>query len=256
MNKKEKNLPKHIAIIMDGNGRWAQKRKQPRTFGHKKGADVVRDIITEARKIGIKVLTLYTFSSENWGRDPKEVYFLMNLLEKFLLSELELMRENDIRFIVSGDLTKLPASTYKKVQNTIKDTGTHKSMVLNLALSYGARQEILQAVKKIAEDYKTDRLSKRQMNKLGQDEFSNYLYTAGLPDPDLMIRTGGDIRISNFLLWQMAYTEMYFTEKMWPEFSIADLHDAINTFTSVERRFGREGKSKTQNKIEKGALSC
>lgn len=230
-------LPKHVAIIMDGNGRWANSRSMLRMKGHEKGADTVRSIITETRKLGISCLTLYTFSLENWGRGEQEVNFLMSLLSRFLKSELGLLQENDIKFVISGDMDRLPPSTREEVEFVINETGQNKSMILNLALSYGSRQEILRAVKSIANEYKDGNISE---NDITQEYFSNHLYTAEMPEPDLMIRTGGEYRLSNFLLWQMAYAEFYFTPTLWPDFTLEEYHGALEKFGSRERRFGLE----------------
>ena len=234
----ENRLPQHVAIIVDGNGRWAKARSLYRIRGHESGADTVRSIITESRHLGIGCLTLYTFSAENWNRGRREVDFLMKLLGKFIDSELGLMMEKDIRFMVSGDLSRLPGEVLKKVNSTIKETCENQSMILNLALSYGSRQEILEAISKIFHDLQSGELKPEDVLSLSQEKFSNYLYTAGLPDPDLMIRTGGELRVSNFLLWQMAYTEFYFASCYWPDFGEQAFALAIKEYQNRKRRFG------------------
>lgn len=237
-------LPKHVAIVMDGNGRWARSRSLLRTRGHEQGANSTREVVTETRRLGISHLTLYTFSTENWRRDKTEVNFLMKLLERFMKSELQLMMDKDIRFTISGDRSLLPEGTLSKIEQTINHTKDNKSMTLNLALSYGGRQEILKAIKQVAREYKENQITDDELQNFSQDSFSKYLYTANMPDPDLMIRTGGEIRLSNFLLWQMAYTEFYFTRTLWPDFTIEEYRHAIEQFATRERRFGKEKSSK------------
>ncbi len=229
-------LPQHIAIIMDGNGRWAKINSMSRMDGHKKGADSVRDIVEACREIGIGYLTLYAFSTENWLRPAIEVRALMNLLEKFLRSELQKMLKNDIKLMTIGNTEMLPKAVKKILRETIKKTSNNKGMVLNLALSYGGRDEIVEAVKKILKDSKAGNITAMDISK---DVFSGYLYTAGMPEPDLLIRTGEEHRLSNFLLWQMAYTEFYFTDILWPEFRRENLITAIADYQERERRFGK-----------------
>jgi len=228
-------LPHHIAIIMDGNGRWAKKRGLPRVFGHKKGVQVVKEIVTECRKIGIKVLTLYAFSTENWNRPKKEVNVLMELLYNYLEDELNTMLSNNIRLNAIGDIARLPDWVRKKLEDTIKRTASNKEMVLNLALSYGGRDEIIRAVKKIIKDFESKKIS---INDINQELFSNYLDTKGLPDPDLIIRTSGERRLSNFLLYQAAYSELYITSVLWPDFDKKELINALYDYAKRERRFG------------------
>jgi len=228
-------LPHHIAIIMDGNGRWAKKRGLPRVFGHKKGVQVVKEIVTECRKIGIKVLTLYAFSTENWNRPKKEVNVLMELLYNYLEDELNTMLSNKIRLNAIGDIERLPDWVKKKLKETIERTSSNKEMVLNLALSYGGRDEIIRAVKRIIEDFKSQKIS---IEDIDQELFSNYLDTKGLPDPDLIIRTSGERRLSNFLLYQAAYSELYITPVLWPDFDKKELMIALDDYAKRERRFG------------------
>jgi undecaprenyl diphosphate synthase len=232
---------KHIAMIMDGNGRWAKKRGMFRTSGHEKGADTVRMVITESRRFNIANLTLFAFSTENWKRDKTEVSYLMQLLNKFLESERHLLLENEIRLVISGEIERLPAVTMEKLNSLMEETKNFTKMNLNLALSYGGRQEILMAVKKILIDYKKGNLNDALIKELTQELFSNYLYTKGMPDPDLLIRTGGDLRVSNFLLWQMAYTEFSFTKTLWPDFTKEEYFSILDDYTKRERRFGLEG---------------
>jgi len=231
----KKNLPAHIAIIMDGNGRWAKKRVLGRIAGHKKGAGAVREVVRTCRELGIDVLTLYAFSTENWNRPKTEVNALMSLLRKYLIDELDEMLENDIRLTAIGNLEELPDEVYTVLTDTIKKTEACKGMILNLALSYGGRDDILRAVKKILSDYELKRIKGEEIT---EGLFSDYLFTAEIPDPDLMIRTSGERRISNFLLWQLAYTEIYITDTLWPDFTKEELIEAIFDFQTRERRFG------------------
>ena len=229
------NLPQHIAIIMDGNGRWAQKHTIGRIRGHRKGAQAVRTVVRACREIGIKYLTLFAFSIENWDRPAKEVQALMFLLEEYLKKELEELQKQEIRLTTIGDIERLNPSVKEKLLQVKESTLKNDKMVLNLALSYGAKDEIICAVKKIIED---DKAGKIDIDKLDKETFSNYLYTSGMPDPDLLIRTSGECRISNFLLWQLAYTELYFTNILWPDFTKDDLFKAIASYQKRERRFG------------------
>ncbi|MFH1624295.1 MAG: isoprenyl transferase [Pseudomonadota bacterium] len=231
----KENLPKHIAIIMDGNGRWAQKRLLNRVTGHRRGAEAVRVTVRTCRELGIEALTLYAFSVENWKRPPGEVNALMSLLREYLVKELDEMLENDIRLTAIGSLESLPKEVSSVLRDTILKTKTSKGMTLNLALSYGGRDDILNAVKRIVSDCDRGRI---KPDRITEEVFSNYLLTAGLPDPDLLIRTSGEYRISNFLLWQLAYTEIYITDTLWPDFGKEDLIEAIRNFQARERRFG------------------
>jgi len=234
-------LPGHIAIIMDGNGRWAAKKGLPRTAGHKKGMDTVDMTVTACKNLGIKVLTLYAFSTENWRRPEKEVNFLMRLLKTYLIIQRRKLIKNDIRLNVIGRISELPGFVQSELQKTLKITAKNKSMVLNLALNYGGRIEIIDAVRNILKDVTASGKELKPeiaINSIDEDTFSNYLYTAGLPDPDLLIRTSGEMRLSNFLLWQIAYSEIYITDILWPDFKEEDLHMAVLNYQQRERRFG------------------
>jgi undecaprenyl diphosphate synthase len=231
---KEK-LPRHIAIIMDGNGRWAKKKLLNRISGHMKGVDAVRAVVTTCRELGIKVLTLYAFSKENWKRPKDEVSALMGLLKEYLLKEREEMIENNIRLHVIGRIEDLPIEVQGTLQETLNKTEQCNGMILNLALSYGGRSELLHAVQGILADFKKGLI---QPEEITLQRFSHYLWTRGIPDPDLLIRTSGEYRISNFLLWQIAYTELYVTETLWPDFDKKELLKAIADYQSRERRFG------------------
>ena len=231
-------LPRHVAIIMDGNGRWAQQRNKPRLYGHKSGADSVREIVEVSREIGIEVLTLYAFSSENWRRPEQEVGGLMSILKTYLSSELSRMMKNGIRLRCIGDISRLPDSPREALLNSMAETAGNRDLTLNLALSYGARDELSRAVRKIAAECAAGRLDPAQIDP---EEIENHLDTAGLPDPDLLIRTGGEARLSNFLLWQLSYSEIYFTDIMWPDFRRQQFVEAISNYQQRERRFGRTG---------------
>jgi len=231
---KEK-LPKHIAIIMDGNGRWAKKKLLNRISGHMKGVDAVREVVTTCRELGIKILTLYAFSIENWRRPKEEVEALMGLLNDYLLKERGEMIKNNIRLSAIGRIEDLPPAVRATLQETIQTTKHCDGMTLNLALSYGGRSEILHAVQSVLSDFREKTVKPEEID---QERFSQYLWTWGLPDPDLLIRTSGEFRISNFLLWQIAYTELYVTETLWPDFNRDELLKAIADYQSRERRFG------------------
>jgi undecaprenyl diphosphate synthase len=224
-------LPKHIAIIMDGNGRWALRRGLPRFAGHKKGVETVRRVTEECRRLGVSVLTLYAFSDENWGRPKEEVGFLMDMLGTFLKAEIASMKENGIKFRTIGRIERLPASARTWIQKATTETESNSGMVLNLALSYGGRGEILEAVRRI-------RAANGGAADISEETFAAHLDTAGLPDPDLLIRTSGEKRISNFLLWQAAYAELYFADTLWPDFHEEDLLAAILDYQGRQRRFG------------------
>ncbi len=225
------HLPRHVAIIMDGNGRWALRRGLPRIAGHKRGVDTVRRVTEECRRLGIGVLTLYAFSDENWGRPRDEVGFLMDMLGTFLKSEITAMKANGIRFRTIGRIERLPATVQSWIEKAVTETAGNTRMILNLALSYGGRGEILEAIRRMG----AAGIAAEQMT---DEVFSSYLDTAGLPDPDLIIRTSGEKRISNFLLWQAAYTELYFTGTLWPDFTEKDLLDALIDYQGRQRRFG------------------
>lgn len=229
-------LPQHIAIIMDGNGRWAKRHNLRRIAGHMEGAKTIRKIVRFCGEMGIKILTLFAFSTENWNRPKREVQGLMNLLYKFLRRETNNLKRNNIKLLVSGEIERLPARVEVELSKAINATKENSGLILNLALSYGGRQEIVRACQEIAKQ-----ISKREKNIEDIDEqcFNNYLYTAGLPDPDLLIRTSGEFRISNFFLWQIAYSEIYVTPVLWPDFSRRDLLLALIDYQRRERRFGR-----------------
>jgi undecaprenyl diphosphate synthase len=229
----KETLPRHVAIIMDGNGRWARSRALPRVEGHIAGIESVRDIITMTREIGIPYLTLYAFSRENWTRPRDEVRALLALLAIYLEKELPLMMTNDIRFRAIGAIEDLPKKLRGQLLGVIEATGRNRSMVLSLALSYSGREEVLRAARLFAEDFRVGK-KKRMSERI----FSTYLYTAGMPDPDLLIRTSGEMRLSNFLLWQLAYTEIYVTQTLWPDFRRDAYQEALLDFAGRERRFG------------------
>jgi undecaprenyl diphosphate synthase len=231
-------LPKHVAIIMDGNGRWAKKKTLNRIRGHEEGAESVREIVRTSRKIGISWLTLYAFSEENWKRPKHEVQALMILLKKFLKSELDEMLENGIRFQTIGRTGKLPQDVQKLLSDTSDKTSINTDMVLTLALSYGGRQEIFDTIRKISEGIESGDITSGEIT---EQFIANSLYTAGMPDPDLLIRTSGEYRISNFLLWQIAYAEIYITPTLWPDFRKQEYLLAIEEFQKRERRFGASG---------------
>jgi len=228
------SVPRHVAIIMDGNGRWAVQRGMPRIMGHKRGAETVRNVVEQCRKLGVGILTLYAFSDENWGRPRQEVSFLMNMLGGYLRSEIATMKTNGIRFRTIGRTERLPKTAQKWVQKAVSETTRNTGMVLNLALSYGGRGEILEAVRRL-------RSSAGIPADLDEAQFSSYLDTAGLPDPDLIVRTSGEKRISNFLLWQAAYAELYFTDVLWPDFNEKELLAALLDYQGRQRRFGLTG---------------
>ncbi len=230
-----KKLPRHVAVIMDGNGRWAKKRGLNRVAGHQKGIESVREITRTSRELGIAWLTLFAFSEENWKRPKYEVKSLMDLLNRFLKAELKEMRENGIRLSCIGQTEKLPPEVQMTLWQSMKKTAHNKDMVLTLALSYGGRQEILQAVKSIQRDIQKGKLTTKQLT---EDRLSKYLYTYDMPDPDLLIRTSGEYRISNFLLWQLAYTEIYITPTLWPDFRKQRYIEALLDYQKRERRFG------------------
>lgn len=231
-------IPRHIAIIMDGNGRWAKGRLRPRLFGHKEGAESVRNIVTTCREIGIEALTLYAFSSENWNRPEAEVGGLMTILQKFLDSELSKMQKNGIRLHCIGDIDSLPESVQIPLRKALESTKHNTNLILSLALSYGGRNEICRAVKRIAHDVS---MGDMNIDDIDDKLISAFLDTSILPEPDLLIRTGGESRLSNFLLWQLSYAELYFTDIMWPDFRAEQLTQAIAYFQNRERRFGKTG---------------
>ncbi len=224
------NLPKHVAIIMDGNGRWAKKKLMPRLFGHTNGVKTVKKIVEFARKLNVQVLTLYAFSTENWQRPEDEVSGLMKLLKLYLKQELDNMLRNDISLKVIGDISRLSPELQNDINDAVEKTKNNKALVLNIALNYGSRQEILRACKILID---------KGIKNPTEKDFADCLYTKDLPDPDLLIRTSGEKRISNFLLWQIAYSEIYVTDVLWPDFSEEEFIKAILDYQKRERRFGK-----------------
>ncbi|MGB4599327.1 MAG: isoprenyl transferase [Trichlorobacter sp.] len=240
-------LPNHLAIIMDGNGRWAQQRMLKRIVGHQRGVETVRMVVEQASLLGIRYLTLFAFSSENWSRPKTEVRALMGLLKRFVRSETSRMMKHNIRFNVIGNRLELPEDINQSLDEALTKTAGNNGMVLTLALSYGGRQEIARAASRIAREVARGTLHPDQVN---DDLLGSYLDTGSLPDPDFLIRTSGEMRISNFLLWQLAYTELYFTDINWPDFTMIELHRALADFQARERRFG---KTSAQIRLTKGA---
>jgi undecaprenyl diphosphate synthase len=237
LNKIDKNkIPTHLAIIMDGNGRWAKQRGLLRTIGHEGGTKSVKTTVENCAKLGISNLTLYAFSTENWNRPKLEVDTLMKLLISSLKKEVKTLQENNIKLNAIGNLTNLPAKVQKELNEVISKTSTNSRMTLTLALSYGSREELIQAVKKISEKVKNNIISNEAID---ESIINQHLYTQDLPDVDLVIRTSGEHRISNFLLWQIAYAEFYFTDVLWPDFSEENLYEAIISYQNRERRFGK-----------------
>jgi len=231
----ELKVPSHVAIIMDGNGRWAKKRAMPRIAGHHEGMKVVRKITKLANQLGIQTLTLYAFSTENWKRPKMEVDYLMKLPEEFLGTFLPELVEENVRVAMIGEKDMLPPHTRRAVEKAINDTKDNEGLILNFALNYGSRAEIIEGVKRVLNDCKSGILDENEIN---EDLFSSYLMTKGLSDPDLLIRTSGEIRLSNFMLWQLAYTEFWFTDVLWPDFSEEHFVEAIEVFQNRQRRFG------------------
>ncbi len=236
MNLDPELLPSHVGIIMDGNGRWAKKKLMNRITGHEHGSNTVRSIVTLARKLGIKVLTLYAFSTENWERPKHEVKALMMLLKKYIISQRSELSKNNIRLNIIGQKHRLPLDVQKEIDTTIALTKEGDKMVLNLALSYGAREEITAAVQNIAQKIESKELSSKDIT---QDLISDHLYTRSMPDPDLIIRTSGEYRLSNFLLWQAAYSEIYISNTLWPDFSKEEFIEILKNFQKRDRRFGK-----------------
>lgn len=229
-------LPRHIAVIMDGNGRWAKEQGKMRVFGHQHGVDAVRNVTEACAELGVEYLTLYAFSTENWNRSSFEVDALMTLLTQALKTEVKTLNDNNIRLDAVGDLTRLPKLQYNALMSAIENTKDNTRMTLTLCLSYSGRWELTETVKKIAGKVKNGELNPEDIN---ENMVSDNLATSYMPDPELLIRTSGEIRISNFLLWQLAYSELYFTKKYWPDFSKEDLYEAIIDYQSRERRFGK-----------------
>ncbi len=236
-------LPAHLAVIMDGNGRWAQQRMLKRIIGHQRGAETVKMVVEQASLLGIKYLTLFAFSSENWSRPALEVRALMTLLKKYIRQETARMMRKNIRYNVIGNRSELPDDVNETLDNAIQKTAENTGMVLTLALSYGGRQELCRAAARLAQEAVDGTLSPADITT---ELFDRYLDTGNLPDPDFLIRTSGEMRISNFLLWQLAYTELYFTDTNWPDFTINELHKALADFQSRERRFGMTGDQITE----------
>lgn len=233
-------IPRHIAIIMDGNGRWATERNKPRSFGHQAGVETVRRITSECTRLGVKYLTLYTFSTENWNRPSDEIAALMGLVLTSL--EDEIFMKNNVRFQVIGDIGRLPSAVAEKLRETIEHTSKNDAMTMVVALSYSARWELTEATKQIAAKVQKGEL---KIDDINENIINGHLCTNFMPDPDLLIRTGGEFRISNYLLWQLAYSELYFCDTYWPDFNESDLHKAIIDYQSRQRRFG-----KTEKQIE------
>ena len=231
-----KRIPRHIAIIMDGNGRWAKERGKERSFGHQAGVDTVRRITSECVRLGVKFLTLYTFSTENWSRPETEIAALMGLVLSSL--EDEIFMKNNVRFQVVGDIERLPQSVQDKLRETMEHTARNTAMTMVVALSYSSRWELTRAAQSIARDVKQGTL---QPEDITEELMNQRLETAFMPDPELLIRTGGELRISNYMLWQIAYSELYFCDTYWPDFNEADLHQAIASYQARQRRFGKTG---------------
>ncbi len=229
-------IPTHVAIIMDGNGRWAKARRLPRVMGHREGMKSVRAVVETARKLGIKVLTLYAFSKENWQRPQDEVSFLMRLLAEYLQKEVDELHQKDIQIRAIGEIELLPKEVYELLVQALKKTSQNQGMILNLALSYGGRAEIAHAAREIARACLAGKL---KIEEVDEALFASYLYTKDLPDPDLLIRTSGELRLSNFLLYQCAYTELYFTPTLWPDFREKEFLEALKDYQRRERRFGK-----------------
>ena len=229
------NIPAHVAIIMDGNGRWAKQQGEMRLFGHATGVESVREALKAATEVKVKYLTLYAFSTENWNRPKEEVEGLMDLLVTTIANEIESLNENDVRLDAIGNIEELPEKCRDELKNAIDKTKNNKGTCLILALNYSAKYEMKSAIKKIAQEYKEGTI---ELADISDDLISNHLYTAGIPDPELMIRTSGELRISNFLLWQLAYSELHFTPIFWPDFKQEDFYQAIYDYQNRERRFG------------------
>lgn len=232
--QEKSGLPRHIAIILDGNGRWAKKRGLPRTAGHAAGAETFRKIATYCKNIGVDYLTVYAFSTENWKRPPEEVKTIMKLLDKYLREAISTMEKDKIRMCVFGDTTALSPGLQAEIARTNEISERYEGFQANICINYGGRDEIIHAARRYAEDFAAGRVT----GELTEEGFSRYLYSAGIPDPELLIRPGGELRVSNFLLWQCAYSEFYFTDVLWPDFTSKELDKAIAAFQSRDRRFG------------------
>ena len=233
-----RNIPRHIAIIMDGNGRWAQQQGQERSFGHKAGTEAVRSVITGAGELGVQYLTLYTFSTENWNRPKEEIKLLMSLLVQSVYNELEKLMENHVRLLMAGRIEDLPAECQEAMRTAMETTASNTGLTVILALSYSGRTEITHAMQAIAHEALEGKIKPEDITP---DTIAQHLYLPEVPDPDILIRTGGDFRISNFLLWQSAYTEFFFVNKMWPDFRKEDLQEIVSDFQHRERRYGKTG---------------
>ena len=229
-------LPHHVAVIMDGNGRWAKRQGLPRIMGHRRGADILKDLLHCCSDWGISALTAYAFSTENWGRPLEEVDFLMSLFERILRRELKEMMQEDVRIRFVGDLSLLPKSLQEEIAQSMADTAKNQGIQFTVATNYGGRQEIIQACQAIAHQVQTGEI---QPGDITEDLFAKHLYTAEVGDPDLLIRTSGEMRISNFLLWQLAYAEIYITETLWPDFDRQEFHQALVSYQKRDRRFGK-----------------
>ncbi|MBC2575842.1 isoprenyl transferase [Peptostreptococcus canis] len=228
-------VPKHIAIIMDGNGRWAKSKMMPRTFGHKAGVETIRKVVKECSRLGVGYLTLYAFSTENWKRPKEEVSALMTLLVSYLRKELDELHKNNVKILTIGDITKLPEPCVIELNKSIEKTKDNDGLVLSLALNYGGRADIIESIKSIALDVRDERLN---ISDIDEDLFSSYLSTKSIIDPDLVIRTSGEQRLSNFLLWEVAYSEFYYTDIHWPDFDEKELQKSIYSYQKRDRRFG------------------
>ncbi len=228
-------IPAHIAVILDGNRRWAKQRNLPTKIGHKEGALRVTDLVRNCADLGIKYLSVYAFSTENWRREKKEVDYLMNLLVEFVVKELDYLNKNDVKITMMGNMDDLPEKTRLEVRRSVELTKNNNTLHLNIALSYGSRFEIINAVKTIVKDYENNEID---IDEINEENFKKYLFTHDMPDPDLLIRTSGEMRVSNFLLYQLAYTEFYFTDVMWPDFRKDELLKAILNYQARKRRFG------------------
>ncbi|TVP84222.1 MAG: isoprenyl transferase [Alkalicoccus sp.] len=231
----EGEVPAHIAIIMDGNGRWAKQRGLPRIAGHREGMNVVRNIVETASEVGVKYLTLYAFSTENWKRPKTEVDFLMRLPERFLNSELPKLKKENVQVKITGDIEKLPEFTIRAVNKAVEETKENSGLILNFALNYGSRAELMDAFRAMYEDVEKGKISEEEIT---EDTVTGYLMTSSFPEPDLLIRTSGEIRLSNFMLWQLAYSEFWFTEVLWPDFSPNNFIEAISAYQQRQRRYG------------------
>ncbi|THK43275.1 MULTISPECIES: isoprenyl transferase [Methylophaga] len=242
MKSSSRSIPRHIAIIMDGNGRWAKQRLQPRFMGHRAGVRAVEGIVKHCVATGVEVLSLFAFSSENWRRPGKEVNLLMELFSHALDNQVKRLHKNNIRLNIIGDIGRFSDSLQQQIADATTLTAANDGLILNIAANYGGRWDITQSVRQIADKIKSGALQPEQID---ETLIASHLVTAELPEPDLFIRTGGEQRISNFLMWQLAYTELYFTEKLWPEFNAQDLDAAIESFSSRERRFGRTSEQLT-----------